>query len=128
LSAAAGRPVLVNFTPHLMPMNRGILSSIYVRLSRSVSAGDARALLAARYHNEPFVRVLPEGQVPATRHVRGSNQCRIAVFADRIPGRAIILSVIDNLVKGAAGQAVQNMNVLFGIAETAGLAQPPMFP
>jgi N-acetyl-gamma-glutamyl-phosphate reductase len=128
ISAATGHPVFVNFTPHLMPMNRGILASIYVRLQPGAMAADLRAALAGRYRGEPFVRVLGEGQVPATRHVRGSNQCRIAVFADRVPGRAILLSVIDNLVKGASGQAVQNMNVSVGLAETTGLAQPPLFP
>lgn len=128
MSRAAGRPVLVNFTPHLMPMNRGILSSIYVRLAEGIEAGDIREALAARYAGEPFVRVLPAGQVPATRHVRGSNLCLMSVFADRLPRRAIILSVIDNLLKGASGQAVQNMNVMFGFPETAGLNQPPLFP
>jgi N-acetyl-gamma-glutamyl-phosphate reductase len=128
VSRAAGRPVVVNFTPHLMPMNRGILASIYVRLTAGASADDLRARLADRYQGEPFVRVLAAGEVPATRHVRGSNQCRIAVFADRVKGRAILLSVIDNLVKGASGQAVQNMNVLAGLAETTGLAARPLFP
>ena len=128
VSAAARHPVIVNFTPHLMPMNRGILASIYVRLHPAATAADLRAALTGRYRGEPFVRVLAEGQVPATRHVRGSNQCRIGVFADRVPGRAILLSVIDNLVKGASGQAVQNMNVAVGLAETTGLAQPPLFP
>ncbi|MFO1154315.1 MAG: N-acetyl-gamma-glutamyl-phosphate reductase [Rhodospirillales bacterium] len=128
VSAAAGRPVVVNFTPHLMPMNRGILASIYVRLRPGATAASLRGALAERYRDEPFARVLAEGEVPATRHVRGSNQCRIAVFADRVPGRAILLSVIDNLVKGASGQAVQNMNVALGLAETTGLAQAPLFP
>lgn len=128
LSRAAGRPVKVNFTPHLMPMNRGILSSIYVRLAPGCSADDLRAALVSRYEGEPFVKVLAAGTVPATRHVRGSNQCRIGVFADRLPGRAIVLSVIDNLVKGASGQAVQNMNVIAGLPETTGLAQAPFFP
>ena len=128
LSAAAGHPVIVNFTPHLMPMNRGILASIYVRLRPGASAADLRDRLASRYRGEPFVRVLAEGEVPATRHVRGSNQCRIGVFADRVRGRAILLSVIDNLVKGASGQAVQNMNVAAELAETTGLTQPPLFP
>jgi N-acetyl-gamma-glutamyl-phosphate reductase len=119
---------VLNFTPHLMPMNRGILASIYVRLGRNVSADDVRANLAERYAGEPFVRVLPAGDVPATRHVRGSNQCLIGVFADRMPGRAILFSVIDNLVKGASGQAIQNMNIARGLDETAGLTQQPLFP
>lgn len=128
LTEAAGKPVVVNFTPHLMPMSRGILSSIYVKLAPGVTADDLRATLDARYAAEPFVRVVPKGASPATRHVRGSNYCLIGVFADRVPGRAIILSVIDNVVKGASGQAIQNMNLMFGHPETMGLEQLPMFP
>jgi len=128
VSAAAGHPVVLNFTPHLMPMTRGILASIYVRLTGGATADDVRAALAARYDEEPFVRVLEAGAAPATRHVRGSNHCLIGVFADRVRGRAIILSVIDNLVKGASGQAIQNMNVVCGLDETTGLAQQPLFP
>jgi N-acetyl-gamma-glutamyl-phosphate reductase len=128
VSGAAGHRVTLNFTPHLMPMNRGILSTIYVRLAGMATADDLRATLAKRYTGEPFVRVLDEGTVPATRHVRGSNHCLIGVFADRVPGRAIILSVIDNLVKGASGQAIQNMNLLCGLDETSGLTQQPLFP
>ncbi len=93
LSEAAGRPVIVNFTPHLMPMSRGILSSIYVRLADGASAGDLKETLARKYAGEPFVRVLANGQSPATRHVRGSNHCLIGVYADRVPGRAILVSV-----------------------------------
>ncbi len=128
LSDAVGRPVPVNFTPHLMPMSRGILASIYVRLAGGAGAETLREALAARYAGEPFVRVLPAGAVPATRHVRGSNHCLIGVFADRVPGRAMIFAVIDNLVKGASGQALQNMNLMFGLPETAGLEQQPLFP
>ncbi|MBK8211076.1 MAG: N-acetyl-gamma-glutamyl-phosphate reductase [Rhodospirillales bacterium] len=128
VSSVAGRPVLLNFTPHLMPMNRGIFASIYVRLKGGASADDLRARLAARYADEPFVRVLEPGVLPATRHVRGSNHNLIAVFADRVPGRAILLSVIDNLVKGASGQAIQNMNVACQLPETTGLTQQPLFP
>ncbi len=128
LSLAAGRPVLVNFTPHLMPMSRGILSSIYVRLRNGVKPADLHAALAERYAREPFVRVLPEGVAPHTRHVRGANHCLMNVFPDRLPGRAIVLSVIDNLVKGASGQVVQNFNVMQGYDETAGLDVIPVFP
>lgn len=128
LSAAAGRPVMVNFTPHLMPMSRGILATTYVRLAGGAALGDLRAALEKFYAGEPFVRVLPEGVAPHTRHVRGSNFCLIGLFADRLPGRAIICSVIDNLVKGASGQAVQNMNVMLGLPEGAGLDQQPLFP
>jgi N-acetyl-gamma-glutamyl-phosphate reductase len=128
LSAAAGKPVIVNFTPHLMPMSRGILSSIYVKLANGATAARLRETLAARYKDEPFVRLLPDGQVPQTRHVRGSNHCVMNVFADRVPGRAILLSAIDNLVKGASGQAIQNMNLMCGMAETTALEQEPLFP
>ncbi len=128
LARAAGRPVTVNFTPHLMPMSRGILSTIYVRLAKATVADGLRHELARRYAGEAFVRVLPAGQAPATRHVRGSNHCLIGVFADRVPGRAILVSVIDNLVKGASGQAVQNMNVMAGWPEATSLDQQPLFP
>lgn len=128
LSAVAGKDVLVAFTPHLMPMSRGMLSTIYVKLAGGAKAADLRMELAKAYADEPFVQVLPEGAVPATRHVRGSNFCFMNVFDDRLPGRAIITSVIDNLVKGASGQAVQNLNVMFCRDETMGLDQQPMFP
>ncbi|MFQ5955640.1 MAG: N-acetyl-gamma-glutamyl-phosphate reductase [Kiloniellales bacterium] len=128
LSEAAGRQVTVNFTPHLLPMNRGILATIYVRRADGAAIDDLRQVLARAYADEPFVKLLDEGAVPATRHVRGSNLCHMAVFPDRLPGRAIVLAVIDNLMKGASGQAVQNMNVMLGIPETSGLEQQPMFP
>jgi N-acetyl-gamma-glutamyl-phosphate reductase len=128
LSTAAGRPVTPTFTPHLMPMNRGMLTTSYVE---TIDGRDARALhamLAERFAGEPFVRVVPFDQTPATRHVRGSNLCLIGVAADRQPGRAIVVSVLDNLVKGGSGQGVQNMNLMLGFAETAGLDQQPLFP
>jgi N-acetyl-gamma-glutamyl-phosphate reductase len=128
LSVAAGQEVMVSFTPHLMPMSRGMLSTIYVSLAKGATAADLRAELVRRYAGEAFVRVLPEGASPATRHVRGSNFCFMNVFADRVPGRVIICSVIDNLVKGASGQALQNMNLMFGLPETTGLDQQPLFP
>ena len=128
LSRAAGEDITVNFTPHLMPMNRGILATTYVRLANGCSAADLRKTLEQRYADEPFVGMVPEGIAPATRHVRGSNHCLIGVFADRIEGRAIIVSVIDNLVKGAAGQAVQNMNLVCQLPEVTGLEQVPLFP
>ena len=128
LGKVAGSPIVVNFTPHLMPMNRGILSTIYVRLAGGWDADGLRALLAERYDGEPFVRVVPAGTAPATRHVRGSNHCLIGVFPDRLPGRAILVSVLDNLVKGAAGQAVQNMNLVCALPETMALEQEPLFP
>ena len=126
-SWAAGRDVIVSFTPHLVPMNRGILSTIYVR-GLKASAQDLHALLVKAYANEPFVHVLPFGRLPQTRHVRGSNMTMIGVAADRIAGRAIIGSALDNLTKGASGQAVQNMNLVLGFPETAGLEQVALFP
>lgn len=128
LSSAAGHDITVNFTPHLMPMNRGILSTIYVRLANGGDAGALRETLNARYADEPFVRVTPEGVAPATRHVRGSNHTLIGVFDDRLPGRAILVSVLDNLVKGASGQAIQNMNAVYDMPETTALEQEPLFP
>lgn len=128
LSAAAGRPVAVSFTPHLVPMNRGILSTVYVRLASGADPGTVRETLARAYEGEPFVRVAPDGASPASRHVRGSNLALIGVFPDRLPGRAILVSALDNLVKGASGQALQNMNLMFGLPETAGLEQRPLYP
>lgn len=128
LSIAAGRDLLVNFTPHLVPMNRGEFLSSYVKLEPGQTAADLRKVLEERYKDEYFVRVLPEGSAPATRHVRGSNFVLLSVFDDRIPGRAILFATIDNLVKGSSGQAVQNMNLMFGLDETTALTQMPMFP
>lgn len=128
ISAAAGEPVIVSFTPHLVPMNRGLLATIYVRVRDGATPQALHALLARRFAGEPFVHVLPFGATPATRHVRGSNHALIGVVADRRPGGAILVAAIDNLVKGASGQAVQNMNVLFDLPETSGLTQEPLFP
>jgi N-acetyl-gamma-glutamyl-phosphate reductase len=127
-SKAAGKDVVVSFTPHLVPMNRGILSTIYVRGRRGRSAQDLHTILADAYAKEPFVHVLPFGETPHTRHVRGSNMTMIGVAADRIEGRAIIVSALDNLVKGASGQAIQNMNLMLGFPETMGLEQVALFP
>jgi N-acetyl-gamma-glutamyl-phosphate reductase len=127
-SRAGGREVIVSFTPHLVPMNRGILSTIYVRGAKSASPEDLHALLLKTYANEPFVHVLPFRNVPQTRHVRGSNMTFIGVAADRIAGRAIIVAALDNLTKGASGQAVQNMNVMLGFPETMGIDQVALFP
>jgi len=127
-SRAAGRPVTATFTPHLVPMNRGILATIYVRGRRGRAAADLHAMLDKIYAKEPFVHVLPFGKVPQTRHVRGSNMTFIGVVGDRIAGRAIIISALDNLTKGASGQAIQNMNVMLGFPETMGLTGVAMFP
>ncbi len=128
LGLAAGSTVTVNFTPHLVPMSRGELCTAYVRLAGKVKAADLRKALAKAYAQSPFVRVVEEGVIPATQHVRGSNFCHIGVFDDRIQGRAIVVSALDNLVKGSAGQALQNFNVMFGFAETTALEQLPLFP
>jgi len=127
-SKAAGKEVVVSFTPHLAPMNRGILSTIYVRGRRGKIAQDLHEILARFYEKEPFVHVLPFGKTPQSRHVRGSNMTSIGVAADRISGRAIIVSTLDNLTKGASGQAVQNMNLMLGFTETMGIDLPPLFP
>ena len=131
-SKAAGCTVTVSFTPHLVPMNRGILSTIYVRSAKGAAADDVphalHAILDKTYAGEPFVHVLPFGEMPHTRHVRGSNMTFIGVAKDRIPGRAIIGSALDNLTKGASGQAVQNMNLMLGYPETLGLEQVALFP
>ncbi len=126
-SKAAGRAVTVSFTPHLVPMNRGIMSTIYARGVR-MSPQELHAILLKSYLNEPFVQVLPFGEMPQTRHVRGSNMTFIGVAKDRIGKRAIIGSALDNLVKGASGQAVQNMNLMLGLPETMGLEQVALFP
>src|SRR6266404_6006488 len=126
-SIAAGRTVVVSFTPHLVPMNRGILSTIYVR-GHKAEAMDLHAILQKAYDHEPFVHILPFGTMPQTRHVRGSNMTFIGVAKDRIEGRAIICSALDNLTKGASGQAVQNMNLMAGYPETMGLDQVALFP
>jgi N-acetyl-gamma-glutamyl-phosphate reductase len=123
-SKVAGRPVRIQFTPHLMPFNRGILATVYVR-------GDAAAIhkaLADRYADEPFIHVLPMGQLASTRSIAGSNFAHIGVVADRIPGRAIIVAALDNLTKGSSGQAIQNANIMLGLPETSGLMLAPVFP
>jgi N-acetyl-gamma-glutamyl-phosphate reductase len=127
-SRAAGREVVVTFTPHLVPMNRGILSTIYVRGRRGRTPEDLHAILLKFYMKEPFVHVLPFGETPQTRHVRGSNMTFIGVATDRVPGRAIVVSALDNLVKGASGQAIQNLNLVMGWPETMGLEQVALFP
>ncbi len=128
ISLLAGQDIIVNFTPHLIPMSRGELVTCYAKLTDGNTISDVRSALHDAYQGRPFVRLLDEGVIPATQHVRGSNYCLIGVFADRIEGRVIIISTIDNLVKGSAGQALQNFNLMFGLEETAGLEQLPLFP
>ncbi|MBR9765160.1 MAG: N-acetyl-gamma-glutamyl-phosphate reductase [Rhodobacteraceae bacterium] len=123
-SRIAGREVKIQFTPHLLPVNRGILSTGYV-------SGEAQAVhdaLVAAYAEEPFVQVLPFGEVPSTHDVRGSNFVHIGVTGDRIAGRAIVVTVLDNLCKGSSGQALQNANLMLGLEETAGLMGAALFP
>lgn len=127
-SFAAGRDVVITFTPHLVPMNRGIYSTIYVRGKRGRTPQDLHEILLKSYAKEPFVHVLPFGEVPQSRHVRGSNMTFIGVTKDRIEGRAIVMATLDNLVKGASGQAIQNMNLVMGYPETMGLEQVALFP
>lgn len=128
ISAAAGEKVFVNFTPHLVPMSRGELVTCYVRLAGGYNASDLEAALRERYADAPFVKIAPRGTLPSTQSVRGSNYCLLGAYADRVPGRAILISAIDNLVKGSAGQAIQNFNLMFGLPETTGLEQLPLFP
>lgn len=125
LSRAAGKAVRVVFVPHLVPMIRGIHATLYARLVQPV---DLQGLYERRYAAEPFVDVLPSGSHPETRSVRGANTCRIAVHQPQGGDVAVVLSVIDNLVKGASGQAVQNMNLMFGLPEDAGLQQLALLP
>jgi N-acetyl-gamma-glutamyl-phosphate reductase len=125
LEEIAGAPVRVVFVPHLVPMIRGIHATLYARLTDSA---DLQALFEKRYSAEPFVDVMPAGSHPDTRSVRGANACRIAVHQPQGGDVAVVLSVIDNLVKGAAGQAVQNMNIMFGLPETTGLEQIALLP
>ncbi|WP_374251334.1 N-acetyl-gamma-glutamyl-phosphate reductase [Xanthobacter sp.] len=126
-SKAAGRPVKPMFVPVLSPMNRGIYATIYVRTT-GATAEDLHRILTDFYKGAAFVHVLPFGQVPQSRHVRGSNMVFLGVVADRVPGRAVIISTLDNLVKGASGSAVQNMNLVMGFPETEGLEQIALMP
>lgn len=123
-SAIAGRPVEIQFTPHLIPANRGILATAYLR-------GSAQAVhdtLNAAYAEEPFIEVLPLGEAPSTRHIRGSNFCHIGVVADRQAGRTTVIAALDNLTKGSSGQALQNANLMLSLNETTGLMLAPVFP
>mgnify|MGYP003674860932 FL=1 len=123
-SKVAGLPVHVQFTPHLIPANRGILATVYVK-------GEAEAVydtLVAAYNDEPFIIVLPMGQHPSIKHIRASNFCHIGVVKDRIDGRCQVIATLDNLTKGSSGQALQNANLMLGLPETEGLMMAPVFP
>ncbi len=128
LTQLAGKPLQFIFVPHLIPMIRGMLTTIYVKLSASAQSLDLQALFEQRYQHERFVDVLPAGVFPETRSVRGSNQIRIALHQHAQTGYLTLVVVQDNLVKGAAGQAVQNMNIMFDLAENTGLEVVPLLP
>ncbi|PIE60112.1 MAG: N-acetyl-gamma-glutamyl-phosphate reductase [Desulfobulbus propionicus] len=128
LSLSAGKNVHITFTPHLLPVSRGILTTAYGTSLVDISQDTLQDILVRTYQNEPFVRVLPSGASAATQYVRGSNYCDLAVHIDKRASRIIIVSVIDNVVKGASGQAIQNMNIMNGFDERAGLSHVPLFP
>lgn len=128
LSYASGEKVLINFTPHLVPMNRGILATCYASLKKNITEDEVRDIYHKYYDKEYFVRVLEKGVCPETRWVEGSNFVDVNVKVDKRTNRVIMMGALDNLVKGAAGQAVQNMNLMFGLDELAGLKLVPVFP
>ncbi|MCK4838471.1 MAG: N-acetyl-gamma-glutamyl-phosphate reductase [Desulfobulbaceae bacterium] len=128
LGLLADKPLTISFTPHLLPISRGILSTVYASLKDGVDADQVTAVYEDFYRDEYFVRLCPAGTYPATQYVRGSNFCDIGFKVDSRTGRIVIVSVIDNLVKGAAGQAVQNMNLMCGFPEGLGLGVVPLFP
>ena len=128
LEQEANAAMQVTFTPHIVPMTRGIMTTIYADLTESVDQDALQQLYQNFYENQPFVRIRPEGVLPTTKEVYGSNYCDIALHVDKRTDKLTIVSVIDNLVKGAAGQAIQNMNIINGWEETAGLEHPPIYP
>ena len=128
LAAAAGRKVRLTFAPHLVPLSRGMEATIYLMPPAGTTVHEVGALLRETYALEPFVKVLPDGKLPSVRDVAGTNLCRIGCTDDPQGGRLVVVSVIDNLVKGASGQALQNMNLMLGLPETAGLEAPGLFP
>jgi N-acetyl-gamma-glutamyl-phosphate reductase len=128
LSLLAGKSIIISFTPHLLPVNRGILSTIYAKLEKNVKAAELLGLYDDFYRNEKFVTICSEGVLPNISSVRGTNYCHIGLIVDERTKRVIIVSVIDNLVKGGAGQAIQNMNIMCGFAEHTGLEMIPLFP
>jgi len=128
LSNYSGLNVRVSFTPHLIPMDRGILSTIYVKLKEEITTRELLDLYETFYKRKKFIRITPEKIYPSTGDVRGSNFCDIGISANPKNRTAIIISVLDNLVKGASGQAIQNMNVMMGFPESLGLDMPPVFP
>ncbi|MGL5437750.1 MAG: N-acetyl-gamma-glutamyl-phosphate reductase [Lachnospiraceae bacterium] len=128
LTYASGHPVTISFTPHLVPMNRGILVTAYATMKEKLTDAEVKAVYDQYYKDEYFVRVLPEGTVPQTRWIEGSNFADVAFQTDPRTNRIVMMGAIDNMVKGAAGQAMQNMNLMFGLPENTGLKQIPVFP
>jgi len=128
LSKLAGRGIKVSFTPHLVPMDRGILTTAYAKLTKETSTGELIDLYRDFYNSEKFVRIFPEGELPGTKGVRGSNYADIGLVSDARTGRVVVVSAIDNLVKGASGEAIQNMNIIMGLDESAGIGSPPLYP
>lgn len=128
LSLATGKDIAICFVPHYVPMSRGILTTAYLRLSRAISTADLLEIYSRFYKGEPFVRVLDEGEIPQTQAVRGSNYCDIGVKVVEKAKQAVVISAIDNLTKGASSQAIQNMNIVAGFKETAGLLSPGLMP
>jgi len=128
ISLAAGRDVRVNFTPHLVPLDRGILTTIYAKLSKSVDTARALKIYRNAYAKEPFVKVLDEGKLPNVKNVRGTNLCEIGIVVNKRTDTLIVVTAIDNLVKGASGQAVHNMNIMMGFDEGTGLDSIALFP
>jgi N-acetyl-gamma-glutamyl-phosphate reductase len=128
LSIAAGKSVEITFIPHLVPMNRGIFTTTYARLAGKVSTDEVLFAIEKFYSNSPFVRVLPKGTFPSISYIKGSNFCDIGAKVDRHTNTLILMSAIDNLVKGASGQAIQNMNIMAGLDESIGLSTIPLCP
>jgi N-acetyl-gamma-glutamyl-phosphate reductase len=128
LSQLARKKIAVTFVPHLIPMDRGILSTLYGTLPQKEKTEEIMDIFHECYRNEPFVRILPKGKLPSTRDVKGSNYCDVGVKVNESDGRLVVVTALDNLVKGAAGQAVQNMNIMLGFPETMGLEVVPLFP
>lgn len=128
LSEIAGESVKITFVPHLVPMDRGILTTIYLELKKEMKQDDVLDLYQEFYRNEPFVRIYPKGMFPNTKDVRGSNFCDVGIMVNDKDGRLVVVTAIDNLIKGASGEAVQNMNIMLGFPETMGLDSIPLFP
>jgi len=128
LSWLARREISVTFVPHLIPMDRGILTTIYLKLIKKLNLNEVIETFQEAYQNEPFIRIHPKGRLPNTKEVRGSNHCDIGIAVNEADGRLVVVTAIDNLVKGASGEAVQNMNIMLGYPETLGLEAVPLVP